>query len=39
MLEKEENKDEFTWPDVEKGVDKIIEDMKTDGAEPELQRG
>ena len=39
MLDKEENKDQFTWPDVEKGVDKIIEDMKTDGFEPDLVIG
>jgi hypoxanthine phosphoribosyltransferase len=37
--DQDENKNEFTWPDVEKGVDKIVEDMKKDGFEPDLVIG
>lgn len=36
---KDENKNEFTWPDVEKGVDEIIRNMEKDGYEPDLVIG
>lgn len=38
-IDGDESKNEFTWPDVEKGVDKIIEDMKKDKFEPDLVIG
>jgi hypoxanthine phosphoribosyltransferase len=38
-IDEDENKNEFTWPDVEKGVDKIIAEMEKDGYEPDLVIG
>ena len=38
-INEDENKNEFTWPDVEKGVDKIITKMEKDGYDPDLVIG
>lgn len=38
-IDEDENKNEFTWPDVEKGVDKIVSNMEKDGYEPDLVIG
>lgn len=38
-IDEDENKNEFTWPDVEKGVDKINSKMEKDGFEPDLVIG
>jgi len=38
-IDEDENKNEFTWPDVEKGVDKIIGEMEKDGYKPDLVIG
>lgn len=38
-VNEDETKNEFTWPDVEKGVDKIIAEMEKDGYEPDLVIG
>jgi hypoxanthine phosphoribosyltransferase/quercetin dioxygenase-like cupin family protein len=38
-INEDENKNEFTWPDVEKGVDEIISNMEKDGYDPDLVIG